>query len=288
MRSHLADVAGTPRWSGAQFDIYETQLRWRDDDDRLVADLPPVVFLPARMSDRDERGPLAFGEREWNGAWTERSFLAWASDREGGAGGFDLYVIDCKGAWRPHRGLPCWDESVAPPLVPLAGLNSARDELYLSKAYADRSLLFASNRDAPEGVPAATAMDLYSARWADTTELGDAPQTIERVAVLSSSTDDTAPFVWRPYQHDGSAEMVFVSDRAGGVGEHDIYCARYDAKTDRWSTPKNLGPAINSAKDEYRPIIFELNSTRFLIFSSTREGGQGGYDLYVVGYPGCR
>jgi hypothetical protein len=243
------------------------------------------VFMPTRMSEADERGPLAFNTFDWNSGWAEHVTLAWSSNRDGGAGGFDLYAIDCRASWQAHRTLPCVGAiGGTPDLRRLAGLSSARDDLYLSKAFADRRVLFASNRDAPEDT---TATDIYAARWSDTAEFLDAPSSIARVAELSTPSDDTAPYVWRPMERNGSAEMVFVSDRPGGLGEHDIYCARYDEKTDRWSAPKNLGASINSARDEYRPIVFELNTTRFLVFSSTREGGQGGYDLYIVGYPGC-
>jgi hypothetical protein len=283
---------------GKQFDIYDTQLSWTND--KLVSAIEPVVFLPTLMSEQDERGPIAFGSYDWDDSYGD-TWLAWSSDREGGAGGFDLYALACSGSWKGHRELPCADmnanakatdsptsapAATMPELVPLAGLASPRDDAYLSKPFAPRRVLFASNR---ESVSAAsmTAMDIYTASWADKTKLTDAPVAVARVAELSSDADDTAPFVWRSMDHAVPVEMVFVSDRPGGHGEHDIYCSRYDAKADRWSAPKNLGRSINSAKDEYRPIVFELNSTRFLVFSSTRDGGQGGYDLYVVGYPGC-
>lgn len=279
---------------GAQLDIYDVQLGWHGG--KMHADSEPVLFLPALMSDRDERGPLAFGQAEWDGGYGYKPWFAFASDRDGGAGGFDLYALHCEGSWHAHRELPCadyesgrpgYEGAPKPPLVALAALNSPRDDAYLSTPYADRRVLFASNRDAPDA-PSMKQMDLYAASWADGNTITDPPSSITRVDALSSPADDSAPSVWRPRDRESGAEMVFVSDRPGGQGEHDIYCSRYDEKSDAWSAPKNLGPRINSAKDEYRPIIFELNTTRFLVFSSTREGGQGGYDLYVVGYPGCR
>ncbi len=285
---------------GKQFDIYDTQLEWTND--RLASISAPTVFLPTLMSDRDERGPIAIASYDWDDSWTDRTWLSWASDREGGAGGFDLYALPCSGSTHSHRELPCADananakatdsptsapSAATPELVPLAALASPRDDAYLSRPFAPRRVLFASNRDVADA-PSMRAMDIYTARWAETGTLVDAPQAIARVDELSSPADDTAPYVVRAQDRAQPVEMVFVSDRAGGQGAHDIYCARYDAKTERWSAPKNLGRNINSAKDEYRPIVFELNSTRFLVFSSTRDGGQGGYDLYVVDYPGCR
>ncbi len=269
---------------GAHLDIYEVQLHWSEDK-KLVAVTEPVVFAPTLMSDRDERGPVAFSGDDWDNSYSA-SRLVWASNREGSAG-FDLYSIACGGNWHPHRGLPCGDDaSTTPELVPLAGLNSPRDDAYLSVPFAPRRVLFSSNRDSGDAA-SMTAMDIYTATWPEKATLAEAPSVIARVAELSSDADDSAPYVWRSRDRSQPVEMVFVSDRAGGQGEHDIYCSRFDATSETWSAPNSLGATINSEKDEYRPIVFEINQTRFLVFSSTRDGGQGGYDLYVVGYPGC-
>ncbi len=48
----------------------------------------------------------------------------------------------------------------------------------------------------------------------------------------------------------------------------------------------NFGAVINTAFDEYRPILFnkEVDNDRdMMIFSSNRAGGKGGFDLYFVG-----
>ena len=49
--------------------------------------------------------------------------------------------------------------------------------------------------------------------------------------------------------------------------------------------PINLGPRINSSSDEYRPVIgfSESYTNYYLIFSSNRSGGKGGFDLYFTG-----
>jgi hypothetical protein len=77
--------------------------------------------------------------------------------------------------------------------------------------------------------------------------------------------------------------MVFISDRPGGQGGEDIYYSEYiDGK---WSAPINVGPRINTASNEYRPILPDLSNFnyRLMIFSSNRPGGKGGYDLYMTG-----
>lgn len=268
-------VFSTNRGSnGAHFDLYQTNLSVRTGAAEATE---PTPFAPALMSEQDERGPIAFARWDWTGS-DGPMWFALASNRTGGAGGLDLYARECRD-YQPYRESPCTE---ATDLVRLAALSSAADDAYLSRPFAPRSVLFASNREG------GAANDIYMARWDTGKSLGDAPAAIAKVTELSSDADDTAPFVTRPTgaTDDKDAEVVFVSARAGGLGEHDIYCAR--RANGRWTQPKNLGRTINSARDEYRPIVIEINTTRYLLFSSTREGGLGGYDLYIVGYPGCR
>jgi len=78
--------------------------------------------------------------------------------------------------------------------------------------------------------------------------------------------------------------LIFTSNRPGGLGGYDLYFSVF--RNGNWSFPENMGPRINSAYDEYRPLIgnhpdFKNN---FLMFSSNRPGGKGGYDLYFMGY----
>lgn len=74
---------------------------------------------------------------------------------------------------------------------------------------------------------------------------------------------------------DGSA-IYFSSNRPGGFGGLDIYVSR---KIDgKWSSPVNLGSAVNTAADEDSPYIDPDNKT--LYFSSKGHSSMGGYDVY--------
>ena len=78
--------------------------------------------------------------------------------------------------------------------------------------------------------------------------------------------------------------LIFTSDRPGGYGGYDLYYSLL--VDDTWSAPINFGPEINSEFDEYRPILIDEEVTysqSMMIFSSNREGGKGGFDLYYVG-----
>jgi len=94
--------------------------------------------------------------------------------------------------------------------------------------------------------------------------------------ILSSDEDDKCPFVINNL-------MVFTSKRSGGQGGFDLWYSRL--KDSVWIEPINFGAEINSSKDEYRPFIFPFKDipNDLMVFSSNREGGKGGFDLYYVG-----
>jgi hypothetical protein len=77
--------------------------------------------------------------------------------------------------------------------------------------------------------------------------------------------------------------MIFTSNRPGGLGGYDLYYSIF--KNGNWSSPVNLGPEINTSSDEYRPVLgYHPDFTNFfLMFSSNRPGGKGGFDLYFSG-----
>lgn len=75
---------------------------------------------------------------------------------------------------------------------------------------------------------------------------------------------------------DGS-ELYFASDMEGGQGGMDLY--KVIKEGDGWSAPINLGPSINTEKNEVFPFI---HSSGHLFFSSNGHPGAGGLDLYMV------
>lgn len=97
-----------------------------------------------------------------------------------------------------------------------------------------------------------------------------------KVEALSSAGSDKCPYIYRKI-------MVFASDREGGLGGYDLYYSEFENGT--WGSPVNFGPAINTESDEYRPILAgnEDFTNMFLLFSSDRPGGKGGFDLYFYG-----
>ncbi len=72
--------------------------------------------------------------------------------------------------------------------------------------------------------------------------------------------------------------VYFCSDRAGGLGGDDIY--RVAVTAHGFGAPEHLGPAVNSAGNEFAPML-SPDGTR-LLFSSDRPDGAGRHDLYVA------
>ncbi len=76
---------------------------------------------------------------------------------------------------------------------------------------------------------------------------------------------------------DGSA-LFFSSNRPGGIGSTDLYVS-YIQEDDTWSEAQNLGPNVNTNKDEESPFI--TNDGKTLFFSSTGHLGMGEQDLFM-------
>jgi outer membrane protein OmpA-like peptidoglycan-associated protein len=111
--------------------------------------------------------------------------------------------------------------------------------------------------------------DLFSCQlkgteWQAPVTLGSPVNSNEYETVVSQSPDGRTIF--------------FTSERAGGVGQLDIYSS---TKLDdgRWSEPVNLGPGINTPQDDDAPFMHANGKT--LYFSSKGyENSIGGFDIY--------
>lgn len=74
-------------------------------------------------------------------------------------------------------------------------------------------------------------------------------------------------------------QLYFVSDMPGSIGETDIFVV--DVLEDgSFSTPRNLGPEINTEHKEMFPFINEKK----LYFSSDGHAGLGGLDIFEVAF----
>ncbi|MCQ2252072.1 MAG: OmpA family protein [Bacteroidales bacterium] len=76
---------------------------------------------------------------------------------------------------------------------------------------------------------------------------------------------------------DGS-KLYFASNRKGGFGGLDLYVSKREG--DSWGKAVNLGPSVNTAKDEEGPYVSKDGSQ--LYFSSKGHKSMGGYDIFTT------
>jgi hypothetical protein len=96
---------------------------------------------------------------------------------------------------------------------------------------------------------------------------------------------DPAPFprnsadysVAHPSFSVSGTELFFSSNMPGGSGGSDIYVSRYVAGS--WSAPENLGPGINTSRQEVFPYMQQNGR---LYFSSNGHSGFGGLDIFYT------
>jgi Tol biopolymer transport system component len=76
-----------------------------------------------------------------------------------------------------------------------------------------------------------------------------------------------------------NGNIYFASNRAGGLGDHDIYVSRL--VEGNYTVPENLGPAVNSPAMEHDPCI--SRDDRLLYFTSVdRKDSHGSGDIYFT------
>lgn len=76
--------------------------------------------------------------------------------------------------------------------------------------------------------------------------------------------------------YDGK-RLYFISDRAGGLGDRDIYYSDKDVKGE-WGPAVNAGPVLNTKYAEEGVFIHPDGKT--IYFSSKGHNGMGGFDIF--------
>lgn len=95
---------------------------------------------------------------------------------------------------------------------------------------------------------------------------------------VGALNDATANDIQPNFRKDGR-ELVFSSNRAGGHGDQDLWVSSRVSTSDPWSTPVNLGPAVNTTAGESRPSL-SWHAEQLLF--GRAPGPEGSSDIYVT------
>lgn len=86
----------------------------------------------------------------------------------------------------------------------------------------------------------------------------------------------------QPSINEEGTAIYFASNQPGGFGGYDIW--KTMLVNGSWIKPINLGKLLNTPSDELNPFLLQDGKENTLYFSSDREGGFGGFDIYTATY----
>lgn len=183
--------------------------------------------------------------------------IVWGStDREGGAGGWDLWQATLKdGRWQDARALP---------------VNTKANDFDPLFSADGRWLYFFSNR--PGGVG---GDDLYRVAVLAGGGFGKAENLGPGV---NSRGDEWAPTPSRDGQH-----LLFASDGFGGAGRHDLLVARWDGRA--FVQPQPV-PGVNTKADEFDAAW--LGDGKSLVFARSADAAAQPIQLLLAHCDGSR
>ena len=184
--------------------------------------------------------------------------LFFQSNRPGGQGSNDVYVS--------RRADTDDDLGWGPPVNLGPDVNTAAAEIapWYQQRDADGPTLYFGRG------PSNVFTDIYSA---PITRDGHTRGPATLVAELSTSDFNDGRMTVRA---DGR-EIVFFSDRPGGLGGTDLWSSTRRSVHDPWSPPVNLGAPLNTPDNELLPFL--SRDGRTLFFTSTRPGGN--FDIWM-------
>jgi len=209
-------------------------------------------------------GPTVSTSADEYGPWISDDGLSlyFSSNRPGGHGGHDIWV-----ATRTSKGDNWGTPTNFSPIV-----NSSFNEGCARISLDGLSLYFSSNRPGGYG-----GDDI----WFSTrrSEYDDWETPVNLGPVVNSSAHEITPSL----SSDG-LELYFSGwkspFRPGGYGNADLWVTTRPTKNDSWGDPANLGPVVNSSRQDARPYL--STDGLLLFFDSQRTGGYGYGDLYVT------
>ncbi|HSI90268.1 MAG TPA: hypothetical protein VK927_04085, partial [Adhaeribacter sp.] len=146
-----------------------------------------------------------------------------------------------------------------------APVNSPQND-HVPLLSADDQVLYFTSRRIPAGQTREANEDIYETRrtgetWSEPKPLGPPVNTPDHDAATCISADGKSLFL---YRDTGGGDIYESKKTAGGA----------------WGEPQPLPEPINSGA--YEPSFFLVNDIEYSFFSSDREEGYGGLDIYLT------
>ncbi|MBR77002.1 MAG: hypothetical protein CMD36_03660 [Flavobacteriales bacterium] len=229
--------------------------KWLKNPTRYV--VKPLSVLNSKNSDFSP----SFGNSDYNEIYftsSREGGLSEDIDERTGENYTDIYVskLQKSGKWSAPALLPSPINS-GNAHEGSSYLNSRGNRMYFTKCSAEDkkinncSICVSSKKGKLWGDPQQLQIDI------------DSGITIGHPSVLESEDN----FV-----------LVFSANMSGGYGGNDLWISTKE-KRNAWSTPVNLGPAVNTPGDEQFPFLHESGD---LYFASNGHAGMGGLDIFVA------
>ena len=169
--------------------------------------------------------------------------------------GGDLYIADCDANGNLSNEVKLSSE-----------INTEYIESSASFSPDGNTIYFSSNRPGGYG-----GLDLYKSNKLPNGEWG---RVINLGPNVNTKHNEEAPFM-----HDDGVTLYFSSNGHMGMGGYDIFFTKMD-KENIWRKPENFGYPINSINHDL--YIQVSPDSRTAYYSSNREGGYGGDDIYKI------
>ncbi len=206
----------------------------------------PAFFNPDLKNSYNE-GPIS--EAGNYAVLTQNNFIGGISPME--MKGLELSMkkatIDKSGHWQSSQSLNLGGEGYANGFASLSADG--------------QQLVFASDRPGGQG-----GFDLYQCKrsgegWSVPINLGE----------VNTAGNEITPFLT-------GNNLYFSSDYHSGLGGYDVF--RAEISNGIYNDLYHLGNQVNSAGDDYGFVFDKVRD--YGVFTSNREGGKGGEDLYLV------
>lgn len=182
-------------------------------------------------------------------------FFASNRDNDGPYWNCDIYVSEWDGTWWSEPKI--YDSLFVTPDKPDWGVAITRDFT---------TFIFSSGREpAPD-----KSVQIFQSRW-----LGDRWSEPEALPVpVNSGGWEATPYI----TPDG--KTLYLNSARGEEGKKDVDIWRFDLAGGEWTNAQVMSGPFISDKHDYDPCL-SPDGEKFY-FTSTRDGGLGGADIYVV------